>query len=428
MRVLIVGATGFIGRRLVNHLAAGHSVICCGRDLGQLTRLFPQREAIQANLASDGVEDWIDRLAGVDAVVNAAGIFHATCAKSFDDVHVRGPVALFEACKALGIAKLVQISALGADGLAETPFHRSKYEADLAFCALASGGGWVVVRPSLVIGRGARSTALFAALAALPRPLRIGPGDWQVQPIHVDDFVEAVRLILESDRAMPQHLDLVGPDRMTTDELTAIFRDWLGLPKARQIGLPAVALRAGAWIGDRLSLGFLSSDALSMLKRGNVAALEPAQSNLRWRPRTLVAALSAQPATDADRWHARMTLMRPLLRSGLASLWIATGVVSAFFYPFEQVAGPLAALGLDGPAAEATVYAGATLDMVLGGALLVASRVARICQVQLAVMALFTILATIATPLSWLEPLGPLIKNIAVLLATLSLMAVGDER
>jgi nucleoside-diphosphate-sugar epimerase len=429
MRALIIGATGFIGRHLVNHLAAtGHSIICCGRDGGRIARLFPQHKAIEANFVTDSVEDWIGRLSGVDAVINTAGIFRSSRANSFDDVHIRGPLALFEASKALGIGKLVHISALGADQEAKTRFHQSKYQADTDCRALAGVRNWVVVRPSLVIGRGARSTSLFAAIGALSRPLRIGPGNWIVQPVHIDDFVEAVRLILECDRALPSHLDLVGPDRMTTDELTATFRNWLDLPSALPVAIPTAALRAGAWIGDRLSLGLLSTDALSMLERGNVADVEPARSRLGWEPQSLSNALASEPATDADRWHARMFLLKPLLRGGLSGLWIATGIVSAFLCPFEEVSAPLAKLGLHDQAATVAIYAGSVLDIALGGLLLTVSRVAWVCCAQLIAMALFTILATIASPISWLDPFGPLTKNIAVLLATLSLMAVGDER
>ena len=67
------------------------------------------------------------------------------------------------------------------------------------------------MRPSLVIGQGGQSTALFAALAALPWPPRLGDGTWQVQPIHVADLARAVRLLLEREEARPPCCDFVGP-------------------------------------------------------------------------------------------------------------------------------------------------------------------------------------------------------------------------
>jgi uncharacterized protein YbjT (DUF2867 family) len=55
--------------------------------------------------------------------------------------------------------------------------------------------GWAVVRPSLVVGRGGGSTALFSALAALPLMPDIGGG--MVQPIAIDDLVEAIWRLLQ---------------------------------------------------------------------------------------------------------------------------------------------------------------------------------------------------------------------------------------
>ncbi|MCV5949169.1 NAD(P)H-binding protein, partial [Escherichia coli] len=90
-------------------------------------------------------------LAGVDAVVNAAGLFRQTRTARFADVHVRGPCALFTACAKAGVARVVQISALGADEAARSAYHLSKKEADdfLLRLPLASAA---VAQPSLVYG------------------------------------------------------------------------------------------------------------------------------------------------------------------------------------------------------------------------------------------------------------------------------------
>src|SRR5208337_2996448 len=109
--------------------------------------------------------------------------------------------------------------ALGADLGARPPFHRTKAAADELCMKLAREhdlGGWTVIRPSLVIGRGGQSTALFYALAALPWPPRLADGTWKVQPIHAGDLAHGVRLLLERDRKSPPILDFVGPLPMTT--------------------------------------------------------------------------------------------------------------------------------------------------------------------------------------------------------------------
>ena len=189
MRILIAGAAGFIGGRIAAELqSAGHEVIACGRDPERLRRLFPHTEAIACDFAKDSAADWRARLEAVDAVVNAAGIFRGRGANSFEQVHIAGPAALFEACAALKLPRLIQISALGAGAGAQTPFHLTKTAADERCVQLAQEhglSGWTVVRPSLVVGQGGQSTALFAALAALPWPPRLGDGTWRVQPVQL---------------------------------------------------------------------------------------------------------------------------------------------------------------------------------------------------------------------------------------------------
>ena len=411
MHILITGAGGFIGGRIAADLqAAGHRLIVCGRDRERLQLLFPHAGAVACDFAKDGPADWRARLETVEAVVNTAGIFRGRGANSFEQVHIAGPAALFEACAALRVPKLIQVSALGAGEGAQTPFHLTKAAADAHCLQLAqeSGlSGWTVVRPSLVIGQGGASTALFSALAALPWPPRLGDGTWLVQPVHIADLVRAVRLLLEREGDAPPALDLVGPTQMITDELTLTLRRWLGLAPARMLPLPEWLLGALIPLARVFSLDALSKDSLTMLRQGNTAAV---------------------PSTEAALWHARLFFLRPALRIGLAAIWIWTAIVSAFLYPLEKSMAMVAGLGVSSWQAAALVYAGAALDGVLGLALLFNIRPASIGVLQIATVALFTLLACFAIPEAWIEPFGPLTKNIAVVLATLVLIAMEAKR
>lgn len=424
MRVLVLGAGGFIGGRIAACLRArGHTVLPCGRDPAALRRRFPGSEPVGADLAADDVAAWQRRLAGVDAVVNAAGAL----AGDLDAVHARGPAALFDACAATGIGRLVQISALGAeDGTSR--FHRTKRMADARLLQLRAAGGydgWCVLRPSLVVGRGGRSTGLFAALAALPRPIRLGRGEWRVQPLHVADLAGCVAALLEASGPVPSCLDLGGPEPMDTDRLTAILRGWLGLPERRPVAIPEPLLRLAAGIGVWLPGATLTPETLAMLAHGNTATAGPAVPG--WRPRPLALALASEPAVAADGWHARLLPVRPVLRAALAVVWIGSGVVSLFATPRALSDALLDGLGLHGGAATLVLVAGAMLDLVLGFALLLLPRrTGWIGTVQIAVTLLFTLLASIAAPAAWAEPFGPLLKNAAVIAATLVLIAMRD--
>lgn len=424
-RILVVGASGFIGSRIVALLLArGNDVICAGRDAASLRRRFPSGTAIEADLSRDTTHTWAARLAGIEAVVNAAGAFRG----DLDSVHHRGPVALFEACARADIHCLVQISALGA-GVQETRFLRTKASADQQLVRMrrdTGGRGWCVIRPSLVIGRGGDSTALFSALAALPRPLRLGPGTWQVQPIHVSDLARAVADLLEAE-ALPAFLDLVGPDAVSTDELTAYLRNWFGLPARPFLTIPLFVLRLAAAAGEWLPHSRLTRDSLDMLERGNTADAAPLHAVLGWRPRRLADALAAEPAVAGDLLLARLRPIRGLMRASLAAVWIGSGMASLLLQP-SQATALLSGLGLSGTAAMVTTWAGASLDIVLGCAILFQRFRQQALIGQLVLMGLYSVLATISLPALWLDPFGPLLKNTAVLATILALLALEERR
>jgi uncharacterized protein YbjT (DUF2867 family) len=484
MRVVVIGASGFIASRIVPELLSrGHAVTCLGRSPDRLRRRFPGCEAAPASLGTDGVEIWHRRLSGVDAVINAAGILRG----DLETIHYRGPAALFDACARARVPRLVQISALGAGTQPGSHFLATKDAADrhLLRTARDSGlHGWCVLRPSLVIGRGGGSTALFCALAAFIRPVRLGPGNWRTQPIHVADLARIVAAMIEAPAIPPvPHaadpnaagpgaagpdaadlgavvldvvganvagpnvggpgvagpnvvgpggagpnaavLDVVGPEPMTTAQLVAALRGWLGLPPRPFVTLPLTLIRAGAGIGALLPNAPLTGESLAMLARGNTADATRLATALGWMPRRLSDALAAEPAVPADLWFARMLPVRPVLTVALLAVWFGASAVSFAITP-ERAQALLSRLALDRSTAMAVTWGGAVLDLALGLALLPRSWRRPVLLGQLGVMLLYTGLASVVLPELWADPFGGLVKNVAVLAATLALLAVED--
>ena len=117
MRVLLTGATGFIGRAVAQALEArGHAVVRVQR------RPVPgDREGVQADFGDIPSRDWwTPRLAGIDAVVNAVGILREAPGQRFRALHHEAPAELFRACAQAGVRCVVQVSALGADATARS--------------------------------------------------------------------------------------------------------------------------------------------------------------------------------------------------------------------------------------------------------------------------------------------------------------------
>jgi len=159
--VLVLGSTGFIGTRLTQKL----------RDAGFRVRLTthgtrPAADAIRVDYTTDhSVGTWLPRLAGIDIVINAVGIFVEQGPRTFRALHTTAPVAVFEACAHAGVQHVVQISALGAD-TGTTEYFRSKRRADEYLMGLPLR--WTIIQPSLVYGEQGRSSHLFRVLASMP--------------------------------------------------------------------------------------------------------------------------------------------------------------------------------------------------------------------------------------------------------------------
>ena len=234
-RVLIAGGTGFIGRHLAGALAiAGHTVTAPGRR--------------GLDLVKDGEAALAAKLAGHSVAINAAGLVRSHGANTMTAVHAEGTEKLVRACQAGGVRRLIHISALGAAADGATSYQKSKGQGERT---LEHTGGLdcCILRPSVTIGDGGASTKVLYALAALPLTPRLGPGTWEVQPVHVDDLAALVVRLVEWDGPLPPSLDVVGPEPMTTDELIATLRSWLGLPPCPAVPFPEPLLHATAWIG-----------------------------------------------------------------------------------------------------------------------------------------------------------------------------------
>ena len=186
MRVLVVGASGLIGSAVAARLASrGHEITAVSRN-GHALGLV-QARAIALDVArAERAQDWLPHLAGVDAVVNCAGVLQDGLGDSTAGVHVRGVAALFKACEQAGVRRVVHLSAVGVDRETPSAFSRSKLEGDQAL--MASELDWVILRPSVVVGRAAYGgSALFRGLAALPL-MPVTPDTAPLQIVHLDDL------------------------------------------------------------------------------------------------------------------------------------------------------------------------------------------------------------------------------------------------
>lgn len=420
MRVLVLGAGGFIGRHAVaDLLARGHEVVGVARRIDDLAAAFPEARFLACDLARA-----LPPLAGIDAVVSLAGVLSGS---EMQAVHVDMPRALYRACRETGVRRVVLISAISARPDVATDYARSKLAGEQVL--RDSGLDWTILRPSLVYAKGSYGgTSLLRGLAGLPGMLpRPGDGSYAFTPIHVDDLAHAISVACESDALAGATLEPVGSETLTLAALLARYRRWLGFGPARVLPVPLPLLRLLAWVGDRLRLGPISSNSLAQLLAGNAGDPARFATAVGFAPRSLDAALAAEPAEVQDRWHARLFFIAPLLRASLIVMWIASALLG-LGYGHEETLQVLAFLGL--PAALAFPLQAGTALIDLGiAALLMLDRRGRMALLaQLVVVLGYTLVLSLALPTLWLDPFGALLKNLPILAAILVNAVLTDQR
>jgi uncharacterized protein YbjT (DUF2867 family) len=427
---MLLGATGLIGSAVAARLGAdGQEVVGVARAIDAAARRVPVARWLCFDLRSMlRPEDWHAHLAGIEAVVNCAGTLQDNFRDSVARVHRDAPAALWRACEQARIGRVIQVSAIGADRGGLTPFSKSKQEGDLAL--EQSDLDWVILRPSVVVGRSAYGgSALFRALAPLPVLPRI-PDAGPVDVVQLDDVAETVAVLLRPGARSRVALELAGPERLSFPEIVAHYRRWLGWRPAREMGVPsfllALAWKAGdalAWLGWRPPI---RSTARRELVRGATGDGAEWTRLTGIRPRSLADALASEPASVQERWFARLFLLKPLAIGIFACFWLMTGLVS-LGPGWDRAVGVMEAT----PAArwaELSVLGGALADLAIGAAMLFRRTAKAALLAALATTILYLLLGTMLAPWLWADPLGPMMKIWPILAFNLLCLAILDDR
>ncbi len=431
MRVVIVGASGFLGNALAEGFARqGARLLCTARDpsAASARATWPQSRTrwLRADLAQvPPVSFWMPHLLPGDVVINAAGVLRERHVGEFDAVHHRGPAMLFEACDRAGVALVIQVSALGADEEATSAYHRSKALADarLRRCSVASA----VVQPSLVWGEEGASAQFFAALAVMPLLVLPGGGCQMLQPVHLQDVVDGVGALAEARPDGSRTIAFVGPRPVALRTYLADLRRQLGhRRRPLLLAMPERWFRSAANVTGRWRGSFLDADTAGMLLQGNTA---PVDGIAQWLARPPLSHERFVPAhrADAMRRSAWLWSLLPLLRVAVALVWIWTFIVSIGLYPRDQSLALLARVGAHGAWAGLLLDGAAIFDLALGIGTLVLPAGARarlLWPLQLALIAFYTFAISFALPEFWLHPFGPLSKNLPMCAAIVLLWAM----
>src|SRR5690606_9621909 len=154
-------------------------------------------------------------------------------------------------CEEEGVRRAVHLSAIGADGESLSPFSATKKAGEEAL--KARDLDWVVLRPSVVVGRPAYGgSALLRGLAALPVLVDV-PDAGELQIVQLDDVVASVLFFIEPSAPARLAVDVAGPERLAFADVVLAYRRWLRLPPPRRLRLPRWAAALGYRLGDAVA-------------------------------------------------------------------------------------------------------------------------------------------------------------------------------
>ena len=264
--VTIYGGSGFVGRYIARRMAqAGWRVRVAVRRPNEALHVRPygvvgQVEPVFCNIRDDASVRAV--MQGADAVVNCVGILFEQGRNRFDDVQGEGAGRIARIASEQGVAKLVQISAIGADAGSDSLYQRSKAKGEAQVRAHFPDA--VILRPSVIFGTEDQFFNRFAGMARFSPFLPLVGAGTRFQPVYVDDVAAAAtKAVLEE--VEPAIYELGGPEVATFRALmermlTEIRRNRILLP----IPFLAANIMAGALgVAQAVTLGLFTNSLLT---------------------------------------------------------------------------------------------------------------------------------------------------------------------
>lgn len=234
MRVLVTGATGFLGRRVVPALLERGMDVCClvhtpGRD-----EVFGDA---RVDVCYGDVTDVAALKAAMyhmDAVVHLAAIIRPTRKASFASVNVRGTQNIASVARERGVRQLVYVSVIGANSETRRPFLRSRLLAEQE--VRKSGLPYTIVRFPPLFGEGDELVNAVCMLSlvfpVIPLP---GSGKQNIQPMSVEDAAKCVALTIGNQEMLERIVEIAGPDAFSVRDVVNLVCATKGL---RRVLLP----------------------------------------------------------------------------------------------------------------------------------------------------------------------------------------------
>jgi NADH dehydrogenase len=273
--VTVFGGSGFVGRHVVRSLARRDYRIRAAVRRPELAgHLQPmgrvgQIHAVQANLRNE--ESVRIAMHGASIVINLVGVLSESGAQRFDAVHHEGAATVARAARDAG-ARLIHVSAIGADSASASRYARSKALGEQAIREVIPDA--IILRPSVVFGPEDQFTNRFAALARISPVMPLFGADTRLQPVYVGDVGEAALAAVDGRGRPGATYELGGPEVLTMREVVAMV---LRITERKRPLLPVpfgLARLKAQFLQFAPGLFNLTPDQVDLLRHDNVVSAE----------------------------------------------------------------------------------------------------------------------------------------------------------
>ena len=287
-KVTVFGGTGFLGRRVVQHLLECEFLIrVASRHPERTASLFSDVQlgidSIHADINDD--HSVAAAVAGVEGVVNTVSLYVEGGHETFHSVHVTAATRVARLAREAGVERLIHVSGIASDAESASPYIRSRGEGEKvvrdAFPAAT------LIRPSVMFGRG---DAFVGPVARMLRHLPVFPlfghGQTKLQPAHVEDVAEAIARAMQTTQSRMCY-ELGGPRIYTYRSLLEVIARHLRR-KPLLVATPFGLWHALASVAEMLPQPPITRNQVELMQTDSVASPgAPGFADLRISPTSL---------------------------------------------------------------------------------------------------------------------------------------------
>ncbi len=239
-KILILGASGFVGGRLAKALLAeGYAVRCVARNPAKVADL----DAAGAQIVQGDIADAASMMRAVEGMEAVYISIHTispqpngAAGAGFMDIEIAGLENLLAACRAHGVRRLIYVTFLGVDAASPNVWVRRRARAEQLL--LTSGLDATCIRPGQIVGRGGRGFGGMVVQARKRLAVTFSPGRQKMRNIAISDLLYYLIGVLEEPRAYGQAFDVGNDEVLTNNQMVDIVAAAQGRRAPLKISAP----------------------------------------------------------------------------------------------------------------------------------------------------------------------------------------------